>query len=91
MFVDLGRHESVRRRDVVGIFDLDKMPTSGATKALLKAAETSKTLVSLAGGLPRSFVLADGEYREAVYLTPVSAETLRRRIAEPPCGPTAKE
>ena len=90
MFVDLGRHESVRRRDVVGIFDLDKMPTSGATKALLKAAE-SKTLVSLAGGLPRSFVLADGEYRETVYFTPVSAETLRKRIAEPPCGPTAKE
>ena len=81
MFVDLGRHESVRRRDVVGIFDLDKMPTSGATKALLKAAETSKTLVSLAGG----------QYRETVYLTPVSAETLRKRIAEPPCGPTAKE
>ena len=81
MFVDLGRHESVRRRDVVGIFDLDKMPTSGATKALLKAAEASKPLVSLAGG----------EYRETVYFTPVSAETLRKRIAEPPCGPTAKE
>ena len=91
MFVNLGKHEAVRRRDVVGIFDLDKMPTGGTTKELLKAAEEAKMLVSLTGDLPKSFVLTDGEYSECIYLTPVSAETQRKRIAEPLCGTTAKE
>ena len=47
MFVNLGKHEAVRRRDVVGIFDLDKMPTGGTTKELLKAAEEAKISIRM--------------------------------------------
>ena len=91
MYLHLGKGSVVPKSEVIAVFDLDNSSSSHITREYLARAEREGRVVSDCADLPKSFVLTDGEYSECIYLTPVSAETLRKRIAEPLCGTTAKE
>ena len=80
MYVHLGQNEMVPDRRIIGIFDLDQCSTSRRTRDYLAAAEGEGVVLDLSGDLPRSFVVCDHPYhRQIVYLSQLSAATLRRR------------
>lgn len=79
MFLHLSNNESVRKRDVVGIFNLETASVQTDTKNFLKQSQKDMRTVTLGRDIPEAFVLCDDEYAETVYFTCVSSETLRRR------------
>ena len=81
MYLHLGNDIVVRKREVLGIFDLDITSQSVRTRAYLAAAEGAGQVVNAAGDeLPKSFVVCaapDGGQR--VYLSQLNSTTLSKR------------
>ncbi len=88
MFLHIGNGITVRKKEIIGIFDLDTASMSADTKRFLRESEKKGILLDAAGGeLPRSFVLS-GERRSAeeedgkltVRLSLISTAGLRLRF-----------
>ena len=80
MYLHLGNHVVVRKRDVVGVFDLDNTSQSVLTRRYLAEAERSGSVVNAAGAeLPKSFVVCTDGERQTVYLSQLNSSTLLKR------------
>ncbi len=75
----LGNSETLPDRELVGIFDIEKATLSADTRKFLKQMQTDFKAVNLATDLPAAFVVADNAYTDRVYLTALSADTLKKR------------
>ena len=81
MFLQLEHGESIAEKDIIGVFDLDAAGASPLTKPLFIRKEEQKGVVNLASDLPVSFVLAQGEYDDTVYISGLSTESIVKRAA----------
>lgn len=80
MYLHLGQSVVVRQADIIGIFDLDNTTSSFRTRKFLEQAEREGRTVAVSEELPKSFVLCqDGEEGGTIYLSQLSAATLRGR------------
>lgn len=83
-YLHLGGSVVVRTRDIVGIFDMETTTESALSRRFLADAEKGGRVYTVSYELPKAYVItceADGT--ETVYITQVSAATLRRRME---CG-----
>ena len=79
MYLHAGGQVVIRKKDIVGIFDIDNMNTEETMKDFLRRAE-KKGETSLAGeGLPKSFILGKNEKEENVIFSPISSQRLIKR------------
>ena len=84
MYIHLGNNAVLRKKKIIGIFDLDTANTQSDTKALLKNAEKNSKMHLAGYELPKSFVLTeDGE----VYMTQFSASVLKDKTRALLSGP----
>lgn len=74
----LGGESFVKDTDVIGIFDMDSTTVSKKTRDFLENAEINQKNVVYSNiyEFPRSFVVT----QENVFITPIAANTLKRRI-----------
>ncbi len=79
MYLNIGNDMAVRQKSVIGIFDLDNTSTSKRTRAFLAMAEKEGQVVPC-DDLPKSFVLTWEYGMTRVYLTPLTAATLEKRM-----------
>ena len=79
MYLSIGNDMAVRDRSIIGIFDLDNTSTSKRTRAFLDLAEREGRVVPC-DDLPKSFLLTAEYGLIKVYLTPLSAATLEKRM-----------
>ena len=79
MYLPIGNDMSVRSSSIIGIFDLDNTSTSKRTRAFLDLAEREGRVVPC-DDLPKSFLLTAEYGLIRVYLTPLSAATLEKRM-----------
>ena len=62
MFIQITKEKFIRRKDIIGVFDLDTSTVSGVTKSFLSRAEkNNKNNIVGINTLPKSFVLTDEE------------------------------
>ena len=66
MFIHIGENKVVRKKDVLGIFDMDSSTVSAVTRKYLSNAQKNKKIITLGYDLPRSFVVMRDQ---TVYLT----------------------
>jgi extracellular matrix regulatory protein B len=83
MYLHLGNNIVVRERDIIGIFDLDKCSTGQITRDFLSQCEKSMRVTNAATDIPRSFILCEDEMGERIYLSQITAQTLRSRSENP--------
>lgn len=77
MFLHIGGEYTILERSIIGIFDFDASTHTGSsTIELLKLADKNQVLEYVSPDIPRSFILTD----ERIYVSPVSAATLRLRL-----------
>lgn len=81
MYFSIGGDFTVRRHSVLGIFDLDNTSTSKRTRQFLEKAEKEGAVVPC-DDLPKSFLLTSEYGMIRVYLTPLSAATLEKRMKQ---------
>ena len=81
MYLFLGQETVVNTRDIIGVFDLDKASTSAETKRFLAGAQKQGRIVDVSPGeLPTSFVVCERRGETRVYLSQISAGTLKKRV-----------
>ncbi len=80
MYLHLGQEVVVRRRDIVGVFDMDNTTISPHTRDFLKQAEKEGRVEYVSYDLPKSFtVCAAGKGDTRVYVSQIAPATLKKR------------
>lgn len=82
MYLHIGNNYSVDLRDVVGIFDIENTTVEKCTKKLLERAEKEHKCVYTTYDMPKSFIVTVKNGKERVYISQLSAATLRKRLKE---------
>lgn len=94
MYLHLGEDTVVRKRDIIGIFDIENTSISKHTKDFLARSEKGGRVVTVSYEMPKSFVVcrtvvdgavgspAKDEGEEKVYISQISTSTLKKRAAE---------
>ncbi|MDE6780531.1 MAG: DUF370 domain-containing protein [Ruminococcus sp.] len=80
MYLHIGNNHSVDTRDVVGIFDIENTTVGKCTKKLLEYAEKNHLCVYTTYEMPKSFIITVRDGREKLYISQLSAYTLRKRL-----------
>ena len=80
MYLHIGQDTVVSLKEVVGIFDMDNTTVSKHSRQFLTAAQKAGRVVTVSPELPKSFVVCvDKNQKETVYISQISAATLRGR------------
>ena len=80
MFLHVGNNKNIRKKNVIGIFDMDNATVSSITRKFLSDKQKKKTVESVSYDIPKSFILysEDGEYK--ICFSPLSSSALKGRI-----------
>lgn len=79
MYVTIDSDCVIDKRDIVGIFDIDKLTVFKNNRVYLSNLEKRGKIVSNNEKLPKSFVVTDHEGEEEVFISPFLPSTLIKR------------
>ena len=82
MYLHLGQDVIVRKKDIVGIFDIENASLSKHTKQFLAQATKSGRVCNVTYEMPKSFLVCEEEGRVTVYISQISSRTLLKRAAQ---------
>lgn len=80
MYLHIGNNYSINIRDVIGIFDMENTTTGKFTKKLLERAEKNHLCIYTTYEMPKSFIITMTNGTEKVYISQLSAYTLKKRL-----------
>ncbi|MCM1313826.1 MAG: DUF370 domain-containing protein [Prevotella sp.] len=80
MYLHIGNNYSVNPYDVVGIFDIENTTTGKFTKKFLERAEKNHLCIYATYEMPKSFIVTVKNGMEKVYISQLSAYTLKKRL-----------
>ena len=79
-YLQLEKGESIDKKNIIGIFDIETASLSQPTKDFLKRKEDEHGVVSLSNDLPKSFIVCEGEFSDTVYISGISVESIKKRL-----------
>ena len=80
MYLHLGQDVVVKMEQVVGIFDMENSTVSGITRQYLTLAQKQGRVVNVSMEMPKTFIVcSDKDQQITVYISQISAATLRKR------------
>ena len=83
MYLHIGNHYYVRKKDILGIFDMDNATYSYRTRETLNRAEKEGKVVNASEDeIPNSVLLCREDNDTKIYLSMVTAQTLLRRVQD---------
>jgi hypothetical protein len=77
-YLYLGNDVEVYSEDIIGIFDIERVTVNKEVDVFLKKSRKDGKIYYVSLDLPKSFIVTD----EKVYVTNVSAATLKKRNKE---------
>ena len=80
MFLHIGNGKNIRKKKIIGIFDLDTATVSSHTKGYINKMQREGRLEYDDTDLPRSFVVYDADENTRVTLSRISTSGLKQRI-----------
>ncbi len=80
MYLHVGMDTVVPTRDIIGIFDMENTTVSKLTRQFLADAQKGGRVVNVTPELPKSFIVCVHAQQETVYISQISAATLRGRL-----------
>lgn len=82
MYLHAGYDYLINVRDILGIFDIENTTTEGGyTRNLLDRAEREQRCVYTSFEMPKSFIIVIKNGEEKIYISQLSASTLKKRIS----------
>ena len=72
MYLHIGNYFTVRKKDIIGIFDFDSATVGSSTKKLLHEAEELGNLINTWESFPKSFVLVRDRGEIKVFVSDIS-------------------
>ena len=83
MFLHAGSNTVIKKKDIIGIFDIDSQNTPEATKKFLRKREKEGCTEMAGYDLPKAFILTNDENGDRVIFTHLSSKTLEGRAELP--------
>ena len=80
MYLHIGNKNSVKRKDIIGIFDLDTATVSKITKDFINKSQKIGAVEYLDNDLPRAFLLLSEDGETKVRLSRISTSGLKIRL-----------
>ncbi len=82
MYLHLGGDGVVKASDVIGIFDIENTSVSKITKEFLNHVGNTSEVVDLTTDLPKSYIVAERDGKQTLYISQISVATLKKRAGE---------
>lgn len=82
MYLHLGQDTVITTDTIIGIFDIDRCTVSKKTRDYLAQAEKNKSVFNVSFELPKSFIVCEENGGIKVYISQLSAKTLKLRMNE---------
>ena len=82
MYLHIGNKKSVKKRDIIGIFDLDTSTVSKVTRKYISKLQKSGRVTYLDSDIPRSFILTGDKKYSEIKLSRISSVGLNIRMIE---------
>jgi len=79
MYLHIGGNHVIDRRDIIGVFDIEKSTISNITREYLRKQEKRGRVVTIVSDMPKSFVVVNKDDDIYVYLSSISPLTLKKR------------
>ncbi len=79
MYLFLGGDCTARKKEIIGIFDLDTASVTPATRSFLSQAQKKGSVLTVKADLPKSFIVCGNDQEQTVYLSPLSTPALKKR------------
>lgn len=79
MYIHLGESISIHDSTVIGVFDMENTTIGKDTRLYLNQLGRTGKVVNVSLEMPRSFVICMEQGKEVVYVSSISAATLRKR------------
>lgn len=79
MYLHLGQNVVIKKKNIVGIFDIDNTTTSHITREFLNLSEKKGQVIDISGDIPKVFVLCENKDQYMLYLSQLSSATLLKR------------
>lgn len=76
MYINIGGGEVLKKKKIIGIFDMDTATVARQTKIFLRSKETEGSLVYVSRDIPKSFILCD----DRVVVCDPNTSTLGKRV-----------
>ena len=86
MYLHLGNNVIVRKKSVIGIFDLDTVSWSHRTRETLTMVEQAGQVENAADDLPRSLVICSLGSGQRYILSQITPATLQKRSEQSGLG-----
>ena len=81
MFLHLGNDVEVLIKHVIAILDFEKTTISKITREFLKTAQEEEFIINVSpNDLPKSFIITEEYHGSRVYISPIAASTLQKRL-----------
>lgn len=82
MYLHIGNKKSVKKRDIIGIFDLDTSTISKVTRKYISKMEKEGRVTYLDSDIPRAFILTGNRFESDIKLSRISSVGLKIRMSE---------
>ena len=80
MFLHIGNDVAVYMKEVIAVLDMETATTMKESREFLKMCEEEGFLYTIAPGeLPKSIIITEENGNNFVYVSPISASTIRKR------------
>lgn len=79
MYLHIGNSESIKKSEIIGIFDLDTATVSGVTKKYIEKMQKAGKVEYNDTDLPRTFIIVKNKKSEKIKLSRISATSLIQR------------
>ena len=80
MYLHIGNGNSVKRKNIIGIFDLDTATVSKITKDFINKSQKNGAVEYLDNDLPRAFLLLEEDGKTKIRLSRISTSGLKIRL-----------
>ena len=80
MFLHVGNNKNIRKKDVIGIFDMDNATVSAITRKFLGGKQKERLVESASYDIPKSFILYTENGEQRICFSPLSSVSLRGRL-----------
>ena len=79
MYLHIGNSESIKKSEIIGIFDLDTSTVSSVTKKYIEKMQKEGMVEYNDTDLPRTFIIVKNKKEEKIKLSRISATSLIQR------------
>ncbi|MEG0832618.1 MAG: DUF370 domain-containing protein [Oscillospiraceae bacterium] len=79
MYLHLGGATVVTTKSIIGIFDIDYCSVGKRTRMYLAKAQSDGCVINVSDDLPKSFIVCEENGKQSVYISAISAPTLKKR------------